>query len=65
MKVPSVSLLKILLPVAVLLGIATGIRLFYLGPFGIRTGDERILALLTLTNGSTFVVVARRNDNPI
>lgn len=48
-----------------LLGLATGIRLLYLGPLGIRAGDERVLARLTITNGLTFVVVAHRNESAI
>lgn len=59
------TLLKALLPIALLLGLATGIRLFHLGPFGIRPGDERLLARLALTNGSTFVVMTRRNEDLI
>jgi|SRR5215471_11727119 len=58
-------LLKPIWLVAVLLLLGTGIRLFHLGPFGIRPGDERVLTRLTLTNGATFAVVARRNDNII
>ena len=57
--------LKTVLVAGVLLLLATGLRLFHLGPLGIRPGNERVLARLTLTNGSTFAVVARRNDNLI
>src|SRR5205807_10590244 len=53
--------LKALLVVAAVLLPAMGLRLFHLGPLGIRPGNERVLARLTLTNGSTFAVVALRN----
>jgi hypothetical protein len=58
---PAKALLRALLLVLFLLGI----RLFYLGPFGIRPGDERMLARLSTTNGSTFVVMACRNESCI
>ena len=57
------QLLKPVLVLTVLLLAVIGIRMFHLGPFGIRLGDERVLAQLTFTNGPTFAVVARRNDN--
>jgi hypothetical protein len=56
---------KALLSALFVLGLAAGIRLLCLGPFGIRPADERVLAQLTTTNGPTFVVVAHRNESAI
>jgi hypothetical protein len=51
---------------AVLIGVfalLVGLRLFHLGPFGIRPGDDITLAQARLTNGDQLFVVAHRTQS--
>ncbi|HEX5219554.1 MAG TPA: hypothetical protein VFZ59_08290 [Verrucomicrobiae bacterium] len=48
---------------ALVIGVLVGLRLFHLGPFGIRAGDEVVLARFAATNGVRLCVVARRTES--
>jgi hypothetical protein len=57
MKRSSFATLAIVLS---LIALPLGLRLFHLGPFGIRPGDDILLSRMTLANGAQLFVVGHR-----
>ena len=62
--------MKRTIPLSVRVGVilvilVIGVRLFHLGPFGIHSGDEVLLAHLKAANGVEFFVVGQRNEELI
>jgi hypothetical protein len=54
---------KTVIILAVVLALLFGLRLFQLGPFGIRAGDDLVLARTTLAGGARLFVVAHRTES--
>jgi hypothetical protein len=48
---------------ASVIGLLLGLRLFHLGPFGIRAGDDVVLARHKTADGVRFCIIAHRTEN--
>jgi hypothetical protein len=52
-----------ILGLVLVVGLVVGLRLFHVGPFGIRPGDNVVLARSTLASGARLCVVAHRTQS--
>lgn len=58
-------LCKIAATLLLVIALLLGVRLFHLGPFGVRPGDDVVLARFTVKNGVRLFIVAHRTRSVI